>query len=282
MILVTGATGKVGRSLVSQLNDAGVAVRALARTPETADLPDGVEVAQGDLSTPDTLDKALDGVDSVFLVWPGLPAEFAPPVLDVVGGHARRLVYLSSHGVPDDDVERETDPITGFHTAVERAVQRTGLEWTFLRAGGFASNTLGWAAQIRADGVVRWPYGEAGRSLIHEQDIAAVAVRALTDDGHAGAKHHLTGPQTLTQVEQVRVIGEVIGRPLRWEEVAPEAARERMLAEGWPPAFVDGALDAWAGMVTRPEAVSPAVEEITGAPARTFREWVTDHAASFR
>ncbi|MEV7008813.1 NAD(P)H-binding protein [Streptosporangium sp. NPDC051022] len=281
MILVTGATGNVGRSLVSQLRNAGVAVRALARTPESAALPDGVEAVRGDLTAPDTLEAALDGIDAVFLVWPALSAETAPPVLDVIARHARRIVYLSAHGVPDEP-GREVDPIIGFHSAVERSIEGTGLEWTFLRAGGFAANTLGWAAQIRADGVVRWPYGEAARSLVHEHDIAAVAVRALTEDGHAGAKYHLTGPEVLTQAEQVRVIGEVIGRPLRWEEISRETARERMLAEGWPAAFADGALDAWAGLVARPEVVSPAVEKLTGTPARTFREWAADHADAFR
>jgi uncharacterized protein YbjT (DUF2867 family) len=128
---------------------------------------------------------------------------------------------------------------------------------------------------------VRWPYGAAARSLIHERDIAAVAVRALTEDGHAGAQYVLTGPQVLTQVEQVRTIGEVIGRPLRWEEISREAARQQLLAAWGDSSFVDRALAAWAEMVTEPEPVTPTVEEITGAPARTFREWAIDHADAF-
>ncbi len=282
--LVAGATGKVGRHVVSGLLGTGAAVRALARNPGSAGtraaLPTGVEVVRGDLSIPDTLDACLYGVDAVFLVWPFLTAEAAPAVLDVVRKHAHRIVYLSSMGVRDDHGQK-TDPIA-FHADIERLIERSGLDWTFLRPGGFAANTLMWAPQIRADGVVRWPYRAAARSLIHERDIAAVAVRALTGDGHGGAKYLLTGPQVLTQAEQVRTIGEVIGRPSRFEEMSPEAARQQLLTAWGDPSFVDSALDTWAGFVTEPELVTRTVEEITGTPARTFREWTADHADDFR
>lgn len=128
---------------------------------------------------------------------------------------------------------------------------------------------------------MRWPYGEAARSLIHERDIAAVAVRVLTEDGHGGEKYVLTGPEALTQVEQVRAIGEAIGRSLRFEEISPEAARKQMLAGGWPPSLADGALDYWAKLVMEPEPVTHVVEEVTGAPARTFGQWALDHADDF-
>jgi uncharacterized protein YbjT (DUF2867 family) len=280
VILVTGATGHVGRPVVSQLLRTGAAVRALVRNPDSAGLAGGVDVVRGDLSVPDTLDGCLDGVEAVFLLWPGLPVDFAPAVLDAVKKHARRIVYLSSLSVRDD-LEQQTSLITAFHASIERLIEQSGLEWTFLRSSGFATNTLGWAPQTRADGVVRWPFGAAARSLIHEWDIAAVAVRALTDDGHGAAKYILTGPQSLTQVEQVHTIGEAIGRSLRYEEISREAARQQMLTY-WPPSLVDGALDAWAKMVTEPELVSPTVEEVTGVPARTFRAWAIDHAGDFR
>lgn len=280
VILVIGATGHVGRHLVSQLLRTGAAVRALARDPDSAGLPGEVDVVRGDLTDPDTLGPGLDGVEAVYLVWPFLTAEAAPAVLEVVRNYARRIVYQSAFTVRDD-LEQQTDPITGFHADIERLIEKSGLEWTFLRCGGFATNTLGWAPQIRAGGVVRWPYGAAARSLIHERDIAAVAARALTGDGHGGAKHVLTGPQALTQVEQVHTIGEAIGRPLRYEEISREAARQEMLT-AWPPALVDGALDYWAKLVTEPELVTPTLEELTGAPAHTFRHWANDHAGDFR
>jgi uncharacterized protein YbjT (DUF2867 family) len=279
VILVTGATGNVGRHVVTQLLHTGARVRALARDPASAGLPGGVDVVRGDLSAPGTLDACLNGVDAVFLLWPGLTADLAPAVLDAIRKHARRLVFLSSLGIRDD-LERQPDPINAFHADIEHVIEQSGLEWTFLRPGGFATNTLWWAPQIRADGVVRWAYGACARASIHERDIAAVAVRVLTGHGHGATKYLLTGPRTLTQVEQVQIIGEVIGRSLRFEEISPEAMRSQLLTR-LPPAVVDGALTYWARLVTEPEVVSPTVEEITGAPARPFRAWVSDHASDF-
>jgi uncharacterized protein YbjT (DUF2867 family) len=278
-ILITGATGNVGRHVVSELRDSGAAVRMLLRP--SANPPPGVDVARGDLSVPASLDTALDGVDAAFLVWPLGTAEGAPAVLDAIARRAQRIVYLSSLGV-HDDVERQADPINQFHADIERLIERSGLEWTFLRSAGFATNTLAWAEQIRAGDVVRWPYAAAARSLIHERDIAAVAARALAGNGHGGTIHRLTGPGVLTQAEQVAAIGEAIGHPLRFEEISPEEMRRQVLADGWPAAMVDAMLDGWAKLVTDPEPVTSAVPEITGVPGRTYREWASDHADDFR
>jgi uncharacterized protein YbjT (DUF2867 family) len=281
VIFVIGATGKVGRHVVSGLLDRDAAVRALARDPDAADLPKAVDVVRGDLANPGGLADHLGKVDAVFLVWPFLTAEAAPPVLEAIGRRARRVVYLSSMSVRDDlDVQVET--ISGFHAEMERLIAESGLEWTFLRAGGFASNTLEWAPGIRAEGVVRWPYAAAARSLIHERDIAAVAARALTGDGHRGARYALTGPEAVTQAEQVRLIGEAIGRPLRFEEISREEAHGLLVAKGWPAALADGALAAWAALTHDPEPVTSTVEEVTGTPARTFAAWALDHAGDFR
>lgn len=221
MILVTGATGNVGRQTVSQLLDAGTDVRALTRDPASAALPEGVEAVRGDLADPASLDAALDGVESVFLVWPTLSADdSAAAAVARIAAYARRVVYVSARGV-SDDLERAPGSILGSHAYLERLIRPSGLEWTFLRPGGFAANTLMWAAQIRGTGAVRWVHGTAARSLIHERDIAAVGVRTLTGTGHGGAAYELTGPQTLTQIEQVAAIGEAIGRPVRWEELSP-------------------------------------------------------------
>jgi uncharacterized protein YbjT (DUF2867 family) len=276
VILVTGATGTVGRQTVSQLLATGAEVRAMTRHPDAARLPGTVDVVAGDLSEPGTFAPALKGVDAVFLVWPFTTAEGAPAVLDAIERETRRLVYLSSAG------GQRPDPAGMFHADMERLIEESRLEWTFLRPSGFASNTRLWAGQIRAGGVVRWPFGAAARSLIHESDIAAVAVRALTDDGHGGEKHLLTGPELLTQAEQVHTIGEAIGRPVRWEEVPPGAVRDGLAAAFGDASFADHALDTWARFVEEPELVTSTVERITGAPARTFREWTSDHADDFR
>ncbi|GAA4609701.1 NAD(P)H-binding protein [Actinoallomurus liliacearum] len=277
MILITGATGNVGRHLVTRLSASGVRVRALTRDPEAAGLPAGVETVAGDLGRPESLEAALEGVDSVFLVWPFLDAEGAPAVLDAIKRRARRVVYLSSLGV-DDRAERQADLINQFHADLERAIEQSGLGWTFLRAGTFAANTLGWAEQVRTGDVVRYPFaGE--KAIIHEADIAAVAARVLTEDGHDGAKYVLTGPEALTTADRVRIIGEAVGRTLRFEQTTAEAARASMLGDGWPPALVDALLS---GPDDRPAEVTATVGELTGTPALTFRQWAAEHADAFR
>jgi ketosteroid isomerase-like protein len=195
-----------------------------------------------------------------------------------LAGHVRRIVFLSASSVRDGASPAEN----GVWGQVEQVIERSGTEWVFLRAGGFAANTLAWADRIRAGGVVRWVYGEAARSLIHERDIADVGVRALTDDQHAGAKYVLTGPASITQADQARIIGEVTGLPVGWEEAAPEEIRGQLAASTGDPAFADHALAYWASLIAQPELVTRTVAEITGAPARTFRTWVQDHAGDFR
>ena len=281
LILITGATGNVGRQVVSQLLGTGARVRALTRNPDSTGLPHEVDVVRGDLSVRDTLDGCLDGVEAVFLVWRSPTAEAALAFLEAVAKHARRIVFLSSAAVRDG-VERQTEPIGKLHADMEHLIEQSGLEWTFLRPGGFATNAVWWwSPQIRAGDVVSWPYGAAAWAPIHERDIAAVAVRALTGEGHGGKKYALTGPQSLTQRDQVHTIGEAIGRQLRFEEISPEDARQRMLAL-MPPSIVDVLLETWARMTTEPALLTRTVAEITGAPARTFREWALDHGADFR
>ncbi|HEU5032787.1 MAG TPA: NAD(P)H-binding protein [Spirillospora sp.] len=277
MILVTGATGKVGGQAVAQLHEAGVKVRALARAPEAASLSDGVEVVRGDLADPGSLDAALDGVDKVFLVWPTLAADdAAPAVVRRLAGRARRVVYLSAIGADRPG----GGPVLESHGRLERLIKESGAEWTFLRGGGFAGNDLAWVKGIRESGVVREPFGGWRRSLVHEADLAAAGVRALLEDGHVGAAYELTGPQALSQAERVRIIGEVIGRPLRFEELSVEEARRQFLS--WlPPEAVDGTIRGMLEMTKKPEKVTGTVEELTGRPALTYREWVVDHRRDF-
>jgi len=156
-----------------------------------------------------------------------------------------------------------------------------GVEWTFLRPTGFAKNTLEWAEQIGAGGVIA-PYGAAARSLIDERDIAAVAVRALTEPGHAGKTYVLSGPETVTQAEQVQIVGEEIGREVRWKEQSRADARPAIVATFGSEEFADEALDTWEGFASEPEIVTSTVEEITGRPAHSFREWAGQHADEFR
>lgn len=276
-ILVTGATGNVGGAVVAQLHAAGVPVRALVRGE--ADFPEGVQAVRGDLGDPASLDAALEGIDSVFLVWPFLSAEGAPDTIDAIRKRAKRVVYLSSEGVGS---EEPGEAITMFHTELERLIEASGLEWTALRPTGFASNTLGWAEEVRTTGAVRAPLATLARPLIHEADIAAVAVKALTTDALIGARPVITGLELVTHERQVTLISEAIGRPVRFVEVTLEEAAEQMMAAGYPAELVEAVVPAQAEMLDNPEPVNDEVRRITGSPARSFRQWAVDHAADFR
>ncbi|WNM41721.1 NAD(P)H-binding protein [Micromonospora halotolerans] len=278
MILVTGATGNVGRRVVERLAAAGHGVRAVTRDPSRASLPAGVEVVAADLADPETVRPHLDGVEAVFLIWPfvdpATTAQLAPRVAAVLASAGSpRVVYVSA-------ASAEADP-GSFWAVVERAVVASGLPWTMLRPTGIATNALGWAESIRAEGVVRWPYGAAARSMVHEDDIAAVAVEALTTDRHDQRTYVLTGPRTVTQAEQVRTIGAAIGRDVRWQDVPAEAVRPMLVAAMGSAAFADAALTGWAAMAETPEQVTGDVAAVLGRPARTFADWAADHAADF-
>jgi uncharacterized protein YbjT (DUF2867 family) len=278
-ILVIGGTGTVGGQVLSQLPATGVRVRALARNPGAARVPSHVEVVGGDLTRPETLDACLRGIDVVFLVWTAPPATVAP-AFERITRHARRIVFLTSPHKTPHPLFQQPNPLRGLYAEMERLIETAGCEWTFLRPGMFAANALGWwAPQVRAGDVVRWPHLAAPTAPIHERDIAAVAVRALCEDGHGGAEYVLTGPESLSQREQVATIGRAIGRSLQIEDISPDEARRELQM---PPVVVNMLLDAWAAALGQPAFVTSTVAEITGKPARTFLEWATDNAVAFR
>jgi len=280
-ILVIGATGTVGRQVVSQLVAAGAPVRGMARNPEAANLPPQVQVVRGDLTVPETLDECLDGIDTVFLVWTAPPTTVAA-ALQRITQRSRRVVYLSAPLKTPHPLFQQPNLLRSMFEQIERAIETSGIEWTFLRPGMFAANALlWWAPQVRAGNVVRWPYLAVPTAPIDERDIAAVAVRALLEDGHAGAEYVLTGPQALTHAEQISIIADVIGRPLRAEEITPDEARTELLTIGPLPA-VNMLLSAWDAANGHPAWMTETFMEITGTPAKSFRNWVADNAAAFR
>src|SRR5215831_7544039 len=197
MIVVTGATGNVGRNLVAGLAADGLAVRALTRDPATARVPPGAEAVRFDWTQPETFAAAVGGSAGEFLT-------------AAKNGGARRAVMLSSFAVRDGD---QIYSIGTQHKNLEELIKASGFDWTFLRCGGFATNTLSWAPMIRAEGVVRAPYGKAATALLPERDVAAAATRVLAEEGHSGATYVLTGQESLTQIEQADAIGAAIGRP---------------------------------------------------------------------
>ncbi len=277
-VLVTGATGRVGSLVAERLLGAGLPVRALTRRAEAVHgLPDGVEVVVGDLTEPDSLGPALDGVAGVFLVWTAPPTT-VEAVLERVAAHARRVVFLSSPHRTPHPFFQQANPMAALHAEIERLLVASGLETAMVRPGMFASNAVAWwAPAIRADGVVRWPYGDVQTAPVDERDVAAVAAHCLTVAVPPTGDLVLTGPEAMTQAEQAQVIGEVLGRPVRFEELTPEEFRAA--TEGtWPRPVVDMLLAAWGAAVGTPAYVTTTVRDVLGVPARTFRESVADQA----
>ena len=280
-ILIIGATGNIGRHVVSQLAATGVQIRALARNPSTAALPPQVDVRRADLTIPKTLDTCLDGIDTVFMVWVS-PADTFAPVLDRIAKYARRIVFLSAPIKTAHPLFQQPNPSRARTEQYERLIEKSGLQWTYLRPGMLASNALGWwAPQIKAGDVVRWPYLAVPTAPIDERDIAAVAIRTLCGVGHAGAEYVLTGPESLNQFDQIATIGHGLGRALRIEEITPEEWLSELPAS-FPPLVAKMLLDAWAAAAGQPAFVTSTVSEITGTPPRAFREWVADNVAAFR
>src|SRR5256714_3725560 len=266
-ILVIGGTGTIGRQVLSQLVARGARVRAMARNPDAARLPAQVEVVRGDLTLPETLSGCLDGIDTVFLLWTA-PASAVVPALERIAKHARRIVLLSAPIKTQHPLFQQPNPLRAIFEQIERLIEPSGVQRTFLRPGMFAANALSWwAPQIRSGNVVRWPYLAAPTAPIDERDIAAVAVRALCDDGHAGAEYVLTGPQSLSQFEQLSTIAGVIGRSLRIEEISPDEARRELLRIGPLPA-INMLLQAWDAAKGQPAHVTSTVTEIAGAPPK--------------
>jgi uncharacterized protein YbjT (DUF2867 family) len=283
-ILVTGATGRVGGQVAARLAAReDVRVKALSRRPG-ATVP-GAEVVAGDLADPNSLDLAsldVTEVDAVFLVFPSIRADAAArDLIRALTAAPRRIVYLSAHGVPEtpDPAAEPDGGILGSHAHLEALIARSGAAHTFLRSSGFAANTLGWADQLRRSDTLRWIFPKARRALVHEADLADVAVRALTEDGHPAA-YHLTGPEQLTQDEQLAALGRALGRDLRFEELDPATAAAELFP-GFPPSAVQSIIGGQAAMADHPEPRTDTIAQITGRPARTYADWARDHVADF-
>jgi uncharacterized protein YbjT (DUF2867 family) len=274
-ILVTGATASVGRLLVDELVSAGATVRALTNDPARAVLPDQVEVARGYLGRPSTLPAALDGVDTVYLA--PLPAYVDDFVRCATEAGVRRVVVLS--GEPAD-YEAQGDPANWHYYRIERAIEAAGFDWTFLRPGQFMTNTLGWAPSIKAEGVVRAPYAGAVQTPVDLGDIAAVASVVLLSERFNGEKIAMSGPEGLTPPEEVEWIAEAIGQEVRFEEQTPQEYLDS-LAPAIGLETAQWLLDGFRMMAEYPMKPEPAVAELTGRPAVTYREWAVANADVF-
>ncbi|GAA4993607.1 NAD(P)H-binding protein [Kitasatospora paranensis] len=281
MILVTGATGLVGRPLVTALAAEGRAVRAVTRDPAAAALPGGVETVHGDPSRPDTLAGALEGVTAFFL-HPRAAGDAAAELVALARDRGvRRVVALAALNIDEALDDQPSRHRGDRNKEAEQAAAGSGLEWASLRSGTFAASSLhAWGAQIRAGDVVRGPYPEFAEAPIHERDLAAVAARALVADRPLG-RLDLTGPHSLTHARMVEVIGEVLGRPLAYRGVPPEAAAEGLVRQGAGEPFVAALMARYRRELGRPAPVTDTVRRVLGRPARDYATWVADHADAF-
>ncbi len=270
-ILVTGASGTVGRHVVERLRQTGHEVRALTRTPaEVTGLPDGVEVVGGDLTKPWTLAAAFDGVRAVHLIgatgYDHVPLRTGPQIVAMAAeACVRRLTVLSA----------------GEGGELERAVREGGVEWTFVWPIDFMSNALGWAETIRSRAEVREPYARRRTASADERDVADVVATVLTEGGHAGRRLVVSGPEALTPADKVSAIAAATGREIRFTELTDDQARRQWRSEGWPEEGIEFMLRMWAMVPETVARVTSAVEEVVGRPPRTFAQWAAAHADAF-
>ncbi|MFE6984554.1 NAD(P)H-binding protein [Streptomyces griseus] len=270
-ILVTGATGTVGRRVVEQLLERGAHVRALTRDPARAELPAGVDVVRGDLTDPASLEPALDGVTGLHLITFG-GGLFAPlETGEAILGLARRA-----------GVRRVTVLHGGGATPMESAVRASGFDWTVVMPVEFMANALEWAPGIRSEGVVREPFVDRLSAMVHESDIGAVAAAALTEDGHGGQEYLVTGPQVLTVRDKAAAIGAARGADVELVELTEEQALESWRGQGMPEDVIAFLIDVYRDTPPEGRTVLDTVEKVTGRPARTFAQWAEEHAGHFR
>lgn len=269
-ILVAGATGTVGSSIVEQLTEAGHPVRALTRDPARASAPEGARLVQGDLTDPETLAPHLEGVTGLHLITFGgddfAELTTAPRIAELaVASGVRRITVLCGY---------DSGP-------VEAALKASGLDWTLLQPVEFMANALEWAPSARDEGVVREAKNFPS-AAVHEADIAAVAVAALTEEGHGGRAYPLSGPEALTHERRVQILAEAAGRDIRWVRLTPEEEAEHMRAMGYDEEYVGFAIL----LATEPPEIAgrvqDTVEKVTGRPARTFAQWAQANADAFR
>jgi uncharacterized protein YbjT (DUF2867 family) len=276
--VVFGAGGNVGRHVAAGLSSVGEKIRLTSRNPRPSGFSPGAEVVTADLESPETLPAVLDGAQRVFLY--AKPEGIDGFVAAAESAGVQHVVLLSSGAVVHADAAR--NPIARAHIAVESAIENSGLAWTFIRAGMFATNTLWWwRNSIRDEGVVRVPYPDAQTAPIHEKDLAALAVTALTQPGHRGHAYPVWGPESLSIRQQVRHIGAAAGREITLETISVDQARAE-LGKTMPPIGVDAILAAWQAGTTAPPQVSTVIADVTGRPAHTYAQWAEDHANDFR
>ncbi|GIE90189.1 NAD(P)H-binding protein [Actinoplanes regularis] len=279
MFVVTGATGNVGRTLSSILAASGAEVTAVSRGRRPLEVPDGVRHRRADLEQPESLRPAVAGAEALFLLVEGAGAQLdMPAILRVAAaGGVKRIVLQSSQAVGTRPGAASHAPLR----TIEDLVRRSGLGWTILRPGGFASNTFAWAEPIRAGRTVAAPFADVGLPVVDPDDIAEVAAAALRDRAHDGRTYELTGPALSTPRERVADLAAALGEPIGFVEQTSEEAREQML-RFMPPPVVEGTLAIIGAPTEREQRISPHVAEVLGRSPRHFAAWAARNVDAFR
>ena len=280
-ILVTGATGTIGGEVTRQLISAGVRPRLLVRDPAKAREFDGkADLVQGDLGDAASLERAMKGVEKLFLVAGGVDGQMleAKAVDAAKKAGVKHVVKLSVFGAEDASIT-----FARWHRPVEKQLEASGMAWTFLRPMNFMTNMLRNIDSIKGQGAFYQPTGDGKTSVIDPADIGAVAVKALTTPGHEGKAYLLTGPEALSGAEQAAVLTKALGREVKFVDVPPEAAKQGMAGSGIPAVYVDALLNLLAAMkVGKTAQVTDTVQTLLGRKAGTFQDWARRHAAAFK
>jgi len=279
MYLITGATGNVGSEVVSQLLAKGQKVRVFTRdAAKVAHWGDQVEVALGDLTAPETFAKAVAGVDGVFIMNGPLDGGIFRQLIAAAKAQGNpRVVFLSTlfAGIPDSAIGQ-------LHKDKEDVIRASGLTGKFVRAGAFMTNSYQWLGTIKAEAAVYNAMGAGKFAPVAAEDIAAVAVHALTTTAPSPEVFEVTGGELLTVAEQVAILAQARNNPIKSIDVPTESAVDGLIRIGTPPpvaAAVGKSFEAIRDghMAT----IKDTVRQITGRQPRTFRSWAQEHAARF-
>lgn len=274
-ILVVGSTGTVGSEVVKQLVEAGVNARALVRDPSKArKLGDVVEAAFGDLAKPETLSEAFARIEKVFVLAPPVPnmEELeANAFAAAKEAGVKHVVYLSNFGAGVFD-----DTLFRAHGANEQRLRALGMAWTILRPTRFMTNTpYGWAS-VHEKGQLIEPLGGRKTILIDPRDIAAVAVKALTEPGHEGKIYELTG-EALTGIEMAECLSAALARPIQFVDATDQETRDDLLRSGLPPSIVDKVLYYFTTLRAGHWYETSTIRELLGRPPRTYAAWLKEN-----
>jgi uncharacterized protein YbjT (DUF2867 family) len=278
MLLITGSTGHVGTEVVKQLAAAGHKVRALVRDPRDAahKFPTTVDIVVGDLDNIDSLVNAMKNVEKLYLLSPLTPSLVKHDANVIDAAKRSKIRHVVKHSVLGAQYEAIT--LAKWHRTGEKTLEASGMAWTHLRPSGFFTNTLAWTQMIKNGGTVYYPTGDGRIGLVDPRDIASVAVRALTENGHEAKSYDVTGPKALSTQEQLDIIGRTTGKPLQYVNVPDRAARDSMLGQGLPTQIVDVMIE-FCGIIRQGQAglVTDTVQRIGGRQPRTFEAWVQEN-----